>query len=295
MERIKSKKKEDSNGRIWHKQQELILKKWGESALCYRYMHERSYEKYKSLSMRYTLPIIIISTITGTANFAQETFPVSMRPYVPAGIGGLNLFAAILTTVLQFLKINELMENHRVTAISFGKLSRFIRLELTLPQYERSQDGIDMINVCKTDYDRLIEQSPHIPEKIMNRFKKSFKSSKNKELNLHSPEIMELRTIEPYSIVDEEIVVTNTLNAFKNKINEKKKIHNITGSKDSKHQTVIKELTELKNRKMVSNVYKDDTNISKNDEDNKSPKSEEYGSPRGTLTEEEIIEIKIDK
>lgn len=39
------------------------------------------------LSFRYTLPIIVISTIIGTANFAQETFPKGVRPFVPAVIG----------------------------------------------------------------------------------------------------------------------------------------------------------------------------------------------------------------
>ena len=92
--------------RNWHKQEEYILKNWGEASGCYRYMHYRAYEQYQKSSMHYTLPIIIISTITGTANFAQETFPANIRPYVPAAIGGMNLFSAILTTVLQFLKIN---------------------------------------------------------------------------------------------------------------------------------------------------------------------------------------------
>ena len=48
--------------------------------------------------MIFTIPIILVSTITGTANFAQETFPPTVQPYVPSAIGGLNLITAIATT-----------------------------------------------------------------------------------------------------------------------------------------------------------------------------------------------------
>ena len=119
--------------KIWHPQQEKILKSWGEAAACYRYMHYQAYCSYKNQSMKFTIPLIIVSTITGTANFAQETFPPTVQPYVPSAIGGLNLITAIATTIMQFLKINELMEGHRVASVQYGKVSRTIRLELTLP------------------------------------------------------------------------------------------------------------------------------------------------------------------
>ena len=95
--------------KIWHPQQEKILKSWGEAAACYRYMHYQAYCSFKNLSMKFTIPLIIVSTITGTANFAQETFPPTVQPFVPSAIGGLNLITAIATTIMQFLKINELM------------------------------------------------------------------------------------------------------------------------------------------------------------------------------------------
>ena len=37
------------------------------------------------------LPLIVMSTVAGTANFAQSTFPSSIRPYVPQIIGAINL------------------------------------------------------------------------------------------------------------------------------------------------------------------------------------------------------------
>ena len=86
--------------KVWHPQQEKILKTWGEAAACYRYMNNQAFLMYKKSSMRYTLPIIVISTVTGTANFAQSTFPLSIRPLVPLAIGSMNIVTAIMTSII---------------------------------------------------------------------------------------------------------------------------------------------------------------------------------------------------
>lgn len=158
----------------WNEQHESILRQWGEASGCYRYMHHRAFLLYKGLSMRFTLPVIILSTITGTANFAQDQFPVGIRGSVPSIIGAMNLVAGIIATIMQFLKINELMENHKTAALAYGLLSRNIRLILALPRRERSSDGLDFVNICKAEYDRLIEQSPSIPTNILRRFEKKY-------------------------------------------------------------------------------------------------------------------------
>ena len=212
-----------SGPKYWHPQQEKILKGWGESAACYRYLHYKSYSMYKRMSLRFTLPIIIIGTITGTANFAQDTFPENLREYVPAGIGALNLFGAILTTIQQFLKVNELMESHRVSYIHYGKLARSIRLELALPVEERQHDGASMVNMCRSEYDRLIEQSPPISTSIILRFEKRFpdpaveKHAKGKGFKFVRPEIMSIKPIEMYDWEREKFASKNVIEHFRAK------------------------------------------------------------------------------
>jgi len=175
----------------WNDQHETILRQWGEAAGCYRYMHHRAFLMYKKLSMRFTLPVIVLSTITGTANFAQEQFPESMRSTVPSIIGGMNLIAGLVATVMQFLKINELMENHKTAALSYGLLSRNVRLTLALARCERASDGLDFVTNTKTEYDRLIEQSPAIPTNILTSFEKEYPLD-----NIFTkPEILDVRAI----------------------------------------------------------------------------------------------------
>jgi hypothetical protein len=185
----------------WNDQHENILRQWGEAAGCYRFMNHRAYLMYKSLSMRFTLPVIILSTITGTANFAQSTLPLSIQPAAPSVIGGLNLIAGLIATVMQFLKINELMENHRTAALSYGLLSRNIRLTLALPREERKKDGLKFVDECKAEYDRLIEQSPSVPINIIKDFETMYKDD---EIEFVKPEILDVRPIGILTAITED-------------------------------------------------------------------------------------------
>jgi len=246
--------------KIWHPQQEKILKAWGEAAACYRYMHYQAYCSYKNLSMKFTIPLIIVSTITGTANFAQETFPPTVQPFVPSAIGGLNLITAIATTIMQFLKINELMEGHRVASVQYGKVSRTIRLELTLPLSERTQNGTNMIENMRAEYDRLIEQSPNVPKKMIDSFEREFPDDNA----FFKPEIMHIQPIIPFKAIAENTIITKLKDAVGGaaKRELKKELEDIRGNIQTAKKTIksdiegkqqrINEISELKDKGIVS-------------------------------------------
>ena len=67
----------------WHKQQMELLRKWAEIASCYRWMHNQAYMIYRKKNLNFMIPLIVMSTVTGTANFAQSSFPEVIRPNVP--------------------------------------------------------------------------------------------------------------------------------------------------------------------------------------------------------------------
>ena len=181
---------------MWNEYHENILRQWGEASACYRYMHHRSFLMYKKLSLRFNLPVIVLSTITGTANFAQTTLPASIQPAAPSIIGGLNLVAGLIATIMQFLKVNELMENHRTSALGHGSLSRNIRLQLALPREERKKEGLKFVEECKATYDSLLEQCPAIPKKILLNFEKEYPI----DGVFTKPEILNVRPIPPLKL-----------------------------------------------------------------------------------------------
>jgi len=181
---------------MWNDYHENVLRQWGEASACYRYMHHRAFLQFKRLSLRFNLPVIVLSTITGTANFAQSTLPPSIQPAAPSIIGGLNLIAGLIATIMQFLKVNELMENHRTAALGHGSLSRNIRLQLALPRNERKKEGLKFVEECKATYDSLLEQSPPIPKKILLNFDKEYPI----EGVFTKPEILTVRPIPPLKL-----------------------------------------------------------------------------------------------
>ena len=199
------KVKDKNNVPEWHKQQELILKRWSEIGSSYRYLHDKSFKKFNKQNMWFALPVIVISTITGTANFAQGSFPEAWKEFVPLGIGFFNLSAGLITTVAQFLRVSELLEGHRAASLAYSKFARNLSVELSLPVKERTEDGSTFISNCRVELDRLIEQSPDIPEDIIKSFVKRFPepgmdSSGNptNEYDFFRPEILDIRPIKIY-------------------------------------------------------------------------------------------------
>ena len=85
------------------------------------------------------------------------------------------MIAAIITTICQFLKTNELMEGNRVASINFGKLNRNITVELNLPHQERTNMGADFLRTCQGEFDRLVEQAPVIPREVLKMYTNTFK------------------------------------------------------------------------------------------------------------------------
>ena len=95
------------NNMQWKHEHEHILSDWGDKAMCYRWLHSKSHVKFNRLNALYTIPVIVISTITGTANFAQDKFSGSTRELVVMLIGSFNIIGGLIQTIQQFLKISE--------------------------------------------------------------------------------------------------------------------------------------------------------------------------------------------
>ena len=169
----------------WKNEHEKILVEWADKAMCYRWLHARSHQSYSNTNTWFTIPVIIMSTLTGTANFAQDKFPENMKTYAQMAIGTVNIFAGILTTIAQFLKISELNEAHRASSISWDKFYRNIKVELAKSRDERMHVG-HMLKICKEEFDRLMETSPSINERVISQFNTTFPQKKPIRINVES-------------------------------------------------------------------------------------------------------------
>jgi len=221
----------------WTVEHEQILIEWADKAMCYRWLHSRSNMLYSTLNAWYTIPVIVISTLTGTANFAQERVPLAYQNYYVMIVGGFNILAGIITTIQQFLKITQLNEAHRVSGIAWDKFYRNIKIEIAKHPKERIH-ATQMLKLCKEEFDRLMETSPVIPEKIITLFKDSFKKS-DSYLKIIKPEICDVL-----------ISTDNYRNNWYNEENTNKRIQEVINMQNNK-ETTQKRFNE-KNNKIVS-------------------------------------------
>jgi hypothetical protein len=151
------------------------MSEWSDIAICYRWIHDKSEKIFHSKALWINLPVIILTTLGGTANFGiQSVFTNDQaKQYASFAIGGISLFAGLLTTIGNYLRYAQLEESHRVASIAWGKFQRLIAVELGLNPNDR-MDSLDFLKICRADLDRLIEQSPPIPESAISMFEERF-------------------------------------------------------------------------------------------------------------------------
>lgn len=172
---VSSRKGKFHNG--WTNEQEDLMSKWADIAACYRWLHDRCEKQYSGSNMAMTIPVIILSTLTGTASVGLSSIvgdDADVQKYAQFAIGGVSLIAGILTTLGNFFKYAQLSESNRVAGIAWGKFQRQIAVELSLHPNDRL-DSMDFIKICRAELDRLIEQSPPIPDRIIQQFLLEFK------------------------------------------------------------------------------------------------------------------------
>ena len=172
-----AKPKKFLNG--WTPELDDLMAEWADKAACYRWMHERTEKIFSRNDRMITIPVIILSTLTGTANFGLTSIfgdNKSAASLATLAIGGVSIIAGIITTLGNFLRYAQGSEAHRVSSISWGKFNRLICVELRLNPNER-MDSMSFLKICRIELDRLIEQSPPIPDSVIAAFRNEFGSS----------------------------------------------------------------------------------------------------------------------
>lgn len=145
--------------------------------MCFSWLHNHSEKWYSRINNYITLPVIVMSTVAGTASIGAQSMTgeegSNTGKYTSFGIGGISLLVGVLNTVSSYFGWAKRSESHRIAAITYNKIYRFILIELALPRTER-MTAKDMLKTIRDQLDRLQETSPAIPDNIILKFRDKF-------------------------------------------------------------------------------------------------------------------------
>lgn len=173
----------------WTPEQETILKTFAEKSSCYRYLNYDSYIYYKTIDHRFSLPIIILSTLAGSASLGSNNLP-EWATIITLASAVVNIITGIMGTLQRFLNTSELTAQHFTSSVEFGRLSRDVTVILALPREDRNVDGNKFLETCANEYNRLVDQSAAPPKFILKKFETKFKKTV-----IAKPDLVELSPV----------------------------------------------------------------------------------------------------
>lgn len=272
---------------IWHDSIERILSELADEAQINSYLHNKAHLYYSAKNIRYQLPIIVLSAISGSGNFVSTNFP-SISNYIIIGIGCLSIVTSIISSVAQFLKLSELSEGNRMSYLNWEKFHHNIKFQLRKKRTFR--DNIkEFLNNILQEYQRLKEISPIIPNHISDIIRKKRKKVKAINEMVMPSYIDAFHHIRPYTKKDEvqEILVTKppkeVLIKKMNKINSEQSDSSITSNDEEDDEYDDKNISSQRQIPMKSvryhpdNIYTTHKNYKKN-----SSKPESYSKNNRT-------------
>ncbi len=157
---------------------EDLIASEAEKALVLRWLHNAAELRYSHFNTWITLPVITISTLAGTASIGSQSLFGPDAHAAPILIGLMSLIVSILNVIASFFGWAKRAEGHRISSINYGKMHRWISIELALPREQRVP-AKHFLKEIRQQIDRMNETSPQIPAILITHFRDTVKNLKD--------------------------------------------------------------------------------------------------------------------
>lgn len=161
-----------------------LLSRWKEKSGGWRWLHYHSMHHYKNINSRFVYSSIVLSTLAGAGGFSTagtvdstKTVMGKIQFYMGYVIGATNVIIGLINSFMRFGKAAEKTELHASAAMQYAMLYRLIETEVNLSEGHQRDD---LVITVRQEMDRLLSQSPAIPQKIVDDFNKAFPDCENK-------------------------------------------------------------------------------------------------------------------
>ena len=172
----------------WHESIEILLEELCDESQVRSKLHMKQFMSYRRRNQMYTIPVVILSVLSGSGNFISESYSDLTKKYMIMGIGTISIFVSIVSAVRTFLKLAELSEGNRIASLSWGKFYSRCKFQLYLKRDDREVCHDFLLSVF-SEYDRLYEISPPLISKFIKHIKK--KVIKTNQQNFKLPFYMD--------------------------------------------------------------------------------------------------------
>ena len=167
----------------WNKRLEEYFSSTGEKAHCLSILHKKSEAIYSRRRNFIDLPVIVGSAVIGFLNAGSSSMFQGNEMIASVSLGVGSLVVGVLQTFNAYFQWSKRAEGHRITAIQYAKLYRFLNIEMSLPRDERMTPK-ELLRHTKDAYDRLQEIQPLLPAEVIANFKKEFNKPEYKDITL---------------------------------------------------------------------------------------------------------------
>ena len=182
----------------WTDELEQLLVAWAEKASGYAWLHQKSAILFKKKNLCISIPSCIFGYLSGiTLLLSNDVFnncsDISYRASLRGVLGVTAILSGVLSNFQEMFTFKEEAEKHRIAALRFLSFFREISCELSLDPKIRSA-SMDYITLKRFEFDKILEQSPDIPEEIIKEFNNNFRT-----VSIHKPDpVIGLQTILPF-------------------------------------------------------------------------------------------------
>lgn len=177
----------------WNDKNERIIISLGENSASYKWMHEKSALFYNSINKILNILLIIFSTGLSAETFLPDT---TEELYVIVLRRIFTYMVTLISIIMNFLKFEQLSEQHSAAAIKFNELYHDIQKQMCLYRRDRINASVYISKLLKK-YDSVFINSPKITSTIIRQFKNAFRNT-----NIAVPDIAD--KIQKIEIIDEK-------------------------------------------------------------------------------------------
>ena len=249
----------------WTDELEQLLITWAEKASGYAWLHQKSAISFKKKNLCISIPSCIFGYLSGiTLLLSNDVFnncnDITYRGTLRGVLGVTAILSGVLSNFQEMFTFKEEAEKHRIASLRFLSFFREISCELSLDPKFRSA-SMDYITLKRFEFDKILEQSPDIPEEIIQKFNNNFRT-----VSIHKPDpVIGLQTILPFGkkfkdelerklSIKDKILMLRTFNGWRKITNFKKHTRKnsdeflieVTNSRNSNL-----EIVEIENNNMI--------------------------------------------